>query len=123
MIVILIAIINLILGVFYLLTPLLFLFFGGKENLYFIPYMKELLLAQTYNSFTYIAAGYLVVGAIMLMGIINLTFCLKILKHRDKVDKYLKYGIISAIIAFFLGGFYTANVTLPIIHVMSSRNY
>lgn len=99
-----IAIANLVLGVLYLSISLII-------PIFILPSVTQTYSALNINkpSFTF---TYIILGVVMLMGMINLFFGFKILNKKN--DKYLKYGIIFAVVTFFLGSFLTAIASLSV---------
>lgn len=101
-----IAIANLILGIFYIIAPIIFPIFLFPEVTRFYSDFN----ITTKPSFTF---TYIVLGIVGLMGATNLFFGFKILKSKD--NKYIKYGITSAIITFILGSLLIGVAHLPVI--------
>lgn len=102
-----VGILNLFLGILETIYPLFAFMFT-------IPRLTEL-----YSEFG--AEGpsfgitYLTLSIIILMGIGNLFFGIKLFSKTENKDKYFKYALILVIASFLLGGVFTSFASLSVI--------
>lgn len=108
-----VAILNLLLGISEILSP--FIYLGTALPALNKMYSDFESMGYTANlpSFTF---TYFMFGVIVIMGIVNLFLGIKLFSQsKESRERYLKYGTISAIVAFVLFGILFGVATLPVI--------
>ena len=105
-----VAIINILLGVFQIGNAFSML-------LFVIPTLADLYSQFDSAEGPDFAMGYGAVAILLIIGTINLVFAYKLLKEKGtKKDKYFMYSVIYLVVTFFISGILSGLMTLAAIN-------
>lgn len=109
----LVAVVNLFFGIIQLIFPLIFL-------LFIIPSLKEI-YASFNGAPNTLSTSHLIIAVSLILGSLNIWISIKLFSKStvlEKREKYVKYGIISAIISFLTLGLLLGSLSITVMSPM-----